>query len=309
MYAPQEGPGASTVETRAWQARRVMDFPHAGDLMVISTVYEDGTVAALEELIGNHGGLGGEQTDAFIFHPPDMEVPQTRNSIDVFHVLNEHRGKPVPPPQSEPVGVDSEDWKPSNLAKGLGMVSTWVEHLFRCLIPDREAFRGVVDDPLMTGPALLIGILGTIAFSLMNQGVVVQDLIFIPTRLIAWFISIVVMFGAGYLLTRKGTFARTTRAVGFAQSPAILLVFALYPPIQNLVMLIVTVLSLVGVWMGTAEAHETSGWKTAVLPIIYLVLYFVGAAAILVIIGGATVTFVSILETLGIVVPDTVPVP
>jgi hypothetical protein len=55
---------------------------------VISTVYPDGTVAALEELVGNHGGLGGEQTDAFIFHPADMEVPETRNATDVFHILN-----------------------------------------------------------------------------------------------------------------------------------------------------------------------------------------------------------------------------
>ncbi len=59
----------ASVEIARWQVRRVMDFPHAGDLMVISTVYPDGTVAALEELIGNHGGLGGEQTDAFLFHP------------------------------------------------------------------------------------------------------------------------------------------------------------------------------------------------------------------------------------------------
>ena len=82
MYAPAQGYGASTVETRAWQTQRVMDFPHAGDLMLISTVYPDGTVAALEELIGSHGGMGGEQTDAFIFHPPDMPVTETRNAID-----------------------------------------------------------------------------------------------------------------------------------------------------------------------------------------------------------------------------------
>ena len=90
-YAPEDlkGYGHATLETRAWQVRRVMDFPHAGDLMVISTVYPDGTVAALEELIGNHGGLGGEQTDAFLFHPSDMAVPPTRNSTDVFHILNE----------------------------------------------------------------------------------------------------------------------------------------------------------------------------------------------------------------------------
>jgi uncharacterized membrane protein YvlD (DUF360 family) len=303
MYAPDDGPGSSTVETRAWQVRRVMDFPHAGDLMVISTVYEDGTVAALEELIGNHGGLGGEQTDAFIFHPPDLEVPQTRNSIDVFHVLNEHRGTAVPEPEPEPEILDTEDWKPANLVKGLGMVGVWLEHLFRCLIPDREAFRGVVADPLMTGPAILIGILGTIAHSLVMEGITVVDLVVIPTRLVMFFVTTFVMYGAGILLTRQGTFAKTTRAVGFAQSPTILLVFALYPPIRNLVIFIVALLSFVGVWMGAAEAHETSGWKTAVLPIIYLLLFFVGTAAIVIIIGGAALTLESILQTLGIITP------
>jgi len=87
--------GAASIDTRVWQVRRVMDFPHAGDLMVNSAVFPDGTVAALEELIGSHGGLGGEQTDAFLFHPADMEVPPTRNSIDVFPILNARRGLPT----------------------------------------------------------------------------------------------------------------------------------------------------------------------------------------------------------------------
>ena len=91
-YAHESGPGAATLEKRVWQLKRVMEFPSAGDLWVISTLYSDGTVAALEELIGNHGGLGGEQTDAFIFHPSDMTVPDTRSSIDVFPILNGRRG-------------------------------------------------------------------------------------------------------------------------------------------------------------------------------------------------------------------------
>jgi hypothetical protein len=74
-----------------------MDFPSAGDLWVISTLYPDGTVAALEELVGSHGGVGGEQTDAFIFHPADLAVPETRNSIDVFHILNSYRPQPPQP--------------------------------------------------------------------------------------------------------------------------------------------------------------------------------------------------------------------
>jgi uncharacterized membrane protein YvlD (DUF360 family) len=300
LYAPDVGPGTADVEKRAWQVRRVMDFPHAGDLMVISTVYEDGTVAALEELIGNHGGLGGEQTDAFIFHPPELDVTDTRNAVDVYHILNAQRGAALPPPPPEPEMVPTGDWQPANLWKGLTMVSIWLEHWFRCLIPDREAFRGVVADPLMTGPALLIGIVGSILMSLAMQAETVANLVLVPARMIGFFVSVVVLFGAGYLLTRQGTFARTTRAVGFAQSPTVLLIFALYQPLAHIVVLIVTVMTLIGVWMGAAEAHETEGWKTAVLPFIYVLLYIVGAAALVVILGGATVTLASILETLGI---------
>ncbi len=309
MFAPPEGPGASSVEKRAWQVRRVMDFPHAGDLMVISTVYEDGTVAALEELIGNHGGLGGEQTDAFIFHPPELEVPETRNSIDVFHVLNEHRGKPLPPPAPEPEVAPTNDWTVENLIAGLTMVRVWLEHAFRCLIPDREAFRGVVNDPQMTGPALLIGIVGTILYTLATGDGSVNYLIGVPLRIVTWFISIVVVFGAGLLLTRKGSFARTARAVGFAQSPTVLLVFTLYEPLANVVVVIVAALILIGVWMGAAEAFETSGWKTAVLPIIYVLLYIVGVAAIGVVVEGATLTLVSVLQSLGITPPNTAVTP
>jgi uncharacterized membrane protein YvlD (DUF360 family) len=81
------------IELRAWQVRRISDYPCAGDLMIISTVYPDNTVAALEELIGVHGGLGGEQTDSFLLHPADMVVPPTRSSTDVFGLLNARREK------------------------------------------------------------------------------------------------------------------------------------------------------------------------------------------------------------------------
>ena len=53
---------------------------HAPDLLLLSQ-YDPvmGEVAAFEELIGSHGGLGGPQTEAFILHPSDWtlddEVP------------------------------------------------------------------------------------------------------------------------------------------------------------------------------------------------------------------------------------------
>ena len=51
--------------------------------VVIDLATKEGR-AAMEELIGNHGGLGGEQTDAFLYHPGDLEVPVTSNTVDVF---------------------------------------------------------------------------------------------------------------------------------------------------------------------------------------------------------------------------------
>ncbi|MEI2756025.1 MAG: phage holin family protein [Chitinophagaceae bacterium] len=162
-YAPGDpnGYGHATLEARAWQVRRVMDFPHAGDLMVISTVYPDGTVAALEELIGNHGGLGGEQTDAFLFHPSDMAVPPTRNSTDVFHILNGRRDQPISADGKGdlPVTASSDDaWSLANLWAGLKDVRTWLPLAGRALVLDRSAYQEVVDDERMTGPALLLGL-------------------------------------------------------------------------------------------------------------------------------------------------------
>ncbi len=80
-------------DLRARQLRRVAGFPSAGDLLIISAVYPDGTVAAFEEQIGSHGGLGGEQTDTFLLHPAGMTVPPTSNSADMYAILNARRSE------------------------------------------------------------------------------------------------------------------------------------------------------------------------------------------------------------------------
>ena len=57
--------------------RRVDAMAECGDLVVISAL--DTTtdeVAAFEELIGSHGGLGGAQTEAFLLHPAEWEVDE-----------------------------------------------------------------------------------------------------------------------------------------------------------------------------------------------------------------------------------------
>jgi hypothetical protein len=37
---------------------------------------EAGEVAAFEELVGSHGGMGGTQSFPFVLHPADLEWPE-----------------------------------------------------------------------------------------------------------------------------------------------------------------------------------------------------------------------------------------
>ena len=53
---------------------RLDSFPHVGDLVINSLVAADGSVAAFEEQVGSHGGLGGPQTDAFIMFPAELPL-------------------------------------------------------------------------------------------------------------------------------------------------------------------------------------------------------------------------------------------
>lgn len=68
------GPHAATVVARTDR------FPHCADIMVNSTYWDEpDEVAAFEELVGSHGGLGGDQSHAFVMAPaalawPDAEV-------------------------------------------------------------------------------------------------------------------------------------------------------------------------------------------------------------------------------------------
>ncbi|MFF3749006.1 alkaline phosphatase family protein [Streptomyces sp. NPDC002018] len=64
------GPGAADA------VRRTDSFPHVADIMV-NSVYDPATgqVHAFEEQIGSHGGLGGEQSQAFLLSPLVLSAP------------------------------------------------------------------------------------------------------------------------------------------------------------------------------------------------------------------------------------------
>jgi hypothetical protein len=67
---------------------RQAEMPHNGDLVLVSRV-DDYTheVAAFEELVGCHGGIGGWQTDAVLVHPRRWSVDEPPVGSDAVHAL------------------------------------------------------------------------------------------------------------------------------------------------------------------------------------------------------------------------------
>jgi len=72
-----EDPLAPFGPNAADHLRRTDSFPHCADLMLNSTYWpEFGEVAAFEELVGSHGGMGGTQSYPFVLHPAELEWPR-----------------------------------------------------------------------------------------------------------------------------------------------------------------------------------------------------------------------------------------
>ncbi|HEX5762942.1 MAG TPA: phage holin family protein [Solirubrobacterales bacterium] len=72
-----EDPLAPFGENAADHLRRTDGFPHCADLMVNSAYWPDfDEVAAFEELVGSHGGMGGPQSFPFVLHPSELEWPE-----------------------------------------------------------------------------------------------------------------------------------------------------------------------------------------------------------------------------------------
>jgi uncharacterized membrane protein YvlD (DUF360 family) len=72
-----EDPLAAFGPTALDSLRREDAMEHAPDLLLISQYDPElGEVAAFEELIGSHGGLGGPQTQPFVLHPAEWELDE-----------------------------------------------------------------------------------------------------------------------------------------------------------------------------------------------------------------------------------------
>lgn len=94
---------------RAAAKLRTLDsFPHTGDI-VVNSLYDATTdeVAAFEELVGSHGGLGGPQTRAFVLFPSDFDAPAAPfvGAASVHEALRGWRDAALSTVPAEPVAT------------------------------------------------------------------------------------------------------------------------------------------------------------------------------------------------------------
>ena len=286
------------VELRSWQLKRLADFENSGDLILNSTLYPDGTVAALEELIGNHGGLGGEQTDAYMFHPGDMVIPPTRGSFEFKAILDARRGLPGPTPKpARPPETIVDPWSLSTMGKGLAQVGKWVNLALHALILQREAYREIAGDVYMTAPALLISLVAQTIQSWIILGRL--DVLNILLRYALWFVSVFFLFIAARLLHGKHRFTTTLRVVGFAQSAQIFELLAFLPVFGATARFLSVIWSVFAVWIGVATANDLKGWRTIILPVLYLLVTVISLGFLAAALAGTAYTLNELQQSLG----------
>ncbi len=103
-----EDPLAPFGPNAAGHVRRTDRFPRCPDIMVNSTYWEDlGEVAAFEELVGSHGGMGGPQSFPFVLHPPELDWPQEPviGAESIYRILKGWQARFTQ--AREPISVDS----------------------------------------------------------------------------------------------------------------------------------------------------------------------------------------------------------
>lgn len=73
-------------ETTALQLEKLFSYSHVGDV-VIQSRYDDATdqIPAFENLVAHHGGVGGNQTHAFVMHPSKLEFNGPINDATEMH--------------------------------------------------------------------------------------------------------------------------------------------------------------------------------------------------------------------------------
>ena len=187
-------------------------------------------------------------------------------------ILNARRELLTPPPVKPRQGKEVvEPWTLATLWGGLKRVRIWLGLAIRVLFFNRDAFREIARDAYMTGPAILIAIVG----ALVTSYFAVQPFRWqAPTvNLLALFVTILGVQIAGRALGGKGTYTSTLRVIGFAGMLDLVGLLAFIPPLATIARSLAFILHLLAVWIGASVAHELHGWRSLILPVMLIIVY------------------------------------
>ena len=103
------------------------------------------------------------------------------------------------------------------------------------------------------------------------------------------------------ILRGKGDFNSTFRVAGFAQSAHVLELLNFLPVIGPLGRFMAVLLTTFGIWVGMGVAHELKGWRTLLLPVVYILTIIISFFFILVVIESVPVTFNELMQAFGLI--------
>lgn len=282
---------------RRQQLLRLSQFKNTGDLIINGPIYPDGTIASFEEQIGSHGGLGGEQTDAFLLTPAGMKVAEIHGSEQVYAVLRRRQLSERPRSVSLKRKPDRGSlWTGAAIRKAFSARNHWAELCVRAALLDRKAYRAVADNRLLTVPALLIGLLAVMAHAAAIAGGL--DYRVILMGLLIWLGNSWLLYLSARWLGGKGDWIDTIRATGYASSVYLLDIFHLIPAIQSITLIFTSLLFVFATWMAITEAHRLTGWRGLLFPVALTVLGLFLYASVDILLQGGVLTLRSLASFL-----------
>jgi hypothetical protein len=169
----------------------------------------------------------------------------------------------------------------------------------RSITLSKEAFKEIAADPFMTAPALFIALVGAILQMVILQSEI-NFLAAVALRYGLWLFSTIILFMASRILRGKAKFTPTLRVTGFAQSAYVLYLLAFLPVIGPVARFLAVLVSLFAVWVGMATAQQLRGWRTLVLPLLYVAIVVVGLVFLQAIMQGTEFVFEDVFTSLGV---------
>ena len=168
----------------------------------------------------------------------------------------------------------------------------------RAITLNRDGYQAIAKDAYMTAPALLITLVSQILQSLNSAGGF--DIVNILLRYGVWLLGVLFLYLAAILLRGKADFNSTLRVAGFAQRAHLLEIFGFLPVIGPAVRFLALLLTFFGVWIGTATAHELKGWRTLLLPVIYIATTVITVYFLVGVIEGTVFALENLLQDFGV---------